>query len=110
MLTKEEAHAIISDIHEEAHSMAYDSWSEADEIGDSDDEEDWGRAEEAREDASYEQAGYFRSEFNGLPQDQQDVIWHYAQEDEDLQEESETCYRQEESEEYVSGIEECQTL
>ena len=106
MLTKEEAHTIISDINEEAHSMAYDSWSEADEIGDSDDEEDWGRAEEAREDASYEQAGYFRSEFNGLPQDQQDVIWHYAQEDEDFQEDFKTWYGEEEFEEYVAGLEE----
>jgi len=106
MLTKDEAHTIISDINEEAHSMAWDSWSEADEIGDSDDEEDWGRAEELREDASFEQAGYFRAEFNALPQDQQDIIWHYAQTDEDFAEDFKTWYGQEEYDEYISGLEE----
>jgi hypothetical protein len=106
MLTKDEAHNIISQLNEDAHAMAYDSWSEADEVGDSDDEEDWGRAEELREDASYEQAGYFRSEFNALPQEEQDAIWHYAQTDEDFEEDFKTWYGQEEYDEYISGLEE----
>lgn len=106
MLTKDEAHSIISQLNDEAHSMAWDSWSEADEISDSDDEEDWGRAEELREDASYEQAGYFRSEFNALPQEQQDAIWQFAQNDEDFEEDFKAWYGQEEYDEYIAGLEE----
>jgi len=105
MMTKEEAHDIISDLNEQAHSMAWDSWVEADELGESDDEEDWGRAEEIREEASYEQAGYFRADFNNLPQDQQDAIWKYAKDDEDFAEDFKAWYGPEEFEEHIEEVE-----
>ena len=105
MITKEEAHNIISNLNDEALSMAWDSWAEADELGESDDEEDWGRAEELREDASYEQSGYFRSEFNALPQDKQDAVWQWAKQDEDFAEDFKAWYGQEEFDEHIAEIE-----
>ena len=104
-ISKDEAYSIISNLNEEAHSMAWDSWVEADELGDSDDEEDWSRAEEIREEASAEQAGYFRSDFNNLPQDQQDDIWQWAKKDEDFAEDFKAWYGQEEFEEHLEELE-----
>lgn len=104
-ISKDEAYSIISNLNEEAHSMAWDSWVEADELGDSDDEEDWGRAEEIREEASAEQAGYFRADFQNLPQEQQDAIWQWAKKNEDFAEDFKTWYGQEEFEEHIEEIE-----
>ena len=105
MLTKEEAYNIISDLNDDAHSMAWDSWEAADELDESEDEEDWGRAEEMREEASEEQAGYFRVDFQNLPQDQQDAIWKYALEDEDFAEDLKAWYGFEEFDEMISELE-----
>ena len=105
MITKEEAYDIISDLNEDAHSATWDTWVEADELGDSDDEEDWTRAEEMREDASYEQAGYFRASFQALPQDQQDAIWKFAKEDPNWAEDFKCWYGFEEFEEHIAEIE-----
>ena len=104
-ISRDEAYSIISNLNEEAHSMAWDSWVEADELGDSDDEEDWGRAEEIREEASAEQAGYFRADFNNLPQDQQDDIWQWAKKDEDFAEDFKAWYGFEEFEEHLEELE-----
>jgi len=105
MISKEEAYDIINDLNEEAHSLAYDSWVEADKLGESDDEEDWSRTEEMREEASYEQAGYFRADFQNLPQEQQDAIWKYAKNDEDFAEDFKAWYGYEEFDEHIAEIE-----
>ena len=104
-MTKDEAYSIISNLNEEAHSAAWDSGVAADELGDSDDEEDWAAAEEMREDASYEQAGYFRSEFQNLKQDEQDAIWGWAMKDEDFAEDMKAWYGQTEFEEHIDELE-----
>ena len=104
-MTKDEAYSIISNLNEEAHSAAWDSWVAADELGDSDDEEDWAAAEEMREEASYEQAGYFRASFNDLKQDQQDAIWKFAKEDPEWAEDFKCWYGDEEFEEHIAEIE-----
>ena len=105
MITKDEAYDIISDLNDDAHSATWDTWVEADELGDSDDEEDWTRAEEMRVDASYEQAGYFRASFHNLPQDQQDAIWKFAKEDPEWAEDFKCWYGDEEFEEHIAEIE-----
>ena len=66
MNTLDETFDLIEALNEEAHGMAWDTWIEADELEDSDDEDDWSKAEGKREEASDEQAGYFRDEFDGL--------------------------------------------
>ena len=104
-MTKDEAYSIISNLNEEAHSAAWDMWVEADELGESDEEEDWAAAEELREEASYEQAGYFRASFNDLKQDQQDAIWQWAKNDEDFAEDFKAWFGQEEFEEHIAEIE-----
>lgn len=105
MITKDEALEIITELNEDAHARAYDTWLEADALGDSDDEEDWARAEEIREDASYEQAGYFRADFHNLPQDEQDSIWQYALEDDDFAEDFKAWYGHEAYEEKLEDTE-----
>ena len=105
MLTKEEAHDIINDLNDQAHQMAWDSWAEADELGDSDEEEDWTSAEELREEASAEQAGYFRADFNNLPQEQQDAIWKFAKDYEDFAEDFKAWFGFEEFEEHIGEVE-----
>ena len=104
-MTKDEAYSIISNLNEEAHSAAWDMWVEADELGESDEEEDWAAAEELREEASYEQAGYFRASFNDLKQDQQDDIWKWAKDDEDFAEDFKAWYGFEEFEEQIAEVE-----
>lgn len=104
-MTKDDAHSIISNLNEEAHSMAWDSWVEADELDESDEEEDWAAAEEMRDEASAEQAGYFRASFNELKQDQQDAIWQWAMKDEDFAEDLKAWYGFEEFEEHIAEIE-----
>lgn len=60
MRTKEEAHNLISDLNDEAHSLAWDTWVRSDNLMNSENEDDWTRAEEVKEQASEEKARYFR--------------------------------------------------
>ena len=60
MRTKKEVYNLISDLNEEAFSRAWDTWEESDRLMDSYNEDDWTRAEEVKEQASEEQARYFR--------------------------------------------------
>jgi len=65
MRTKEEVYDLIFDLNEDAHSEAYDSWVAADEAEDNG--EDMDVVESMREDASIEQAGYFREMLEQYP-------------------------------------------
>ena len=105
MKTLEEAYAIIEGLNEEAHSMAWDTWIEADELADSDDEDDWDLAEGKREEASEEQAGYFRSEFSSISDEDREAIEHWLTADESFKEEFRDWYgRDEFDEEYGEEI------
>lgn len=98
MITIDEAYEIIVGINEEAHERSWDTWSEADDLEDSDDEDDWGKAESMREEASLEQAGYFREGFNDLDEDTQEAILHYVDTDENFKEEFSMWYGSEDFE------------
>ena len=105
MKTLEEAYAIIEGLNEEAHSMAWDTWIEADELADSDDEDDWDLAEGKREEASEEQAGYFRSEFSSMSDEDREAVEHWLTADESFKEEFRDWYgRNEFDEEYGEEI------
>jgi hypothetical protein len=96
MKTLEETYAIIEGLNEEAHGMAWDTWIEADELADSDDEEDWGLAEGKREEASEEQAGYFRSEFSSVSDEDKESIEHWLTADKSFREEFRDWYGRDE--------------
>ena len=71
MRTKEEVYDLIFDLNEDAHNAAWDSWIAADEADD----------EAMREDASIEQAGYFREMLEQYPGLLEEAM-HYAEQDE----------------------------
>jgi len=92
MRTKEEVHDIIHDLNEEAHHQAWDTWEESDRLMESDNEDDWDRAEEVKEEASEEQAGYFREmleQYPGLLEEAK----HYAEQDESFNMDWEAWYQ-----------------
>jgi hypothetical protein len=96
MKTLTEVYDLIETMNEEAHQEAYDSWAAADELMESDDEDDWETAEEMREDASSEQAGYFREAYWDLDKEDQEAIKHWLKEDPDFREEFVVWFGEEE--------------
>jgi len=96
MKTLDEAWAIAEGINEEAHGMAWDTWIEADELQDSDDENDWELAESKREEASDEQAGYFRDEFECLTDEDREAVEHWLAADESFREQFRDWYGRDE--------------
>lgn len=84
MKTLAEIWELVESLNEEAHSDAWDSWVAADELEESDEDENENglTAEDLREDASDEQAGYFRQGYWALSEDDQDAIIHWLKEDE----------------------------
>jgi len=87
MKTLDEVWALIESLNEEAHSDAWDSWIAADEMEDSDEDEDGTTAEQLREEASDEQAGYFRQGYWALDEEDQAAIEHWLKEDESFKDE-----------------------
>ena len=89
MKTLEEIWGLVESLNEEAHSEAWDSWIAADELEDSDAEEDENglTAEELREEASNEQAEYFRQSYWELSDDDREAIIHWLKEDEGFRDE-----------------------
>lgn len=96
MKTLDEAFELIEALNEEAHGMAWDTWIEADELEESDDEDDWSKAEAKREEASDEQAGYFRDEFNGLEDEDRAAVHHWLDADESFREQFRDWYGRDE--------------
>lgn len=96
MITLSEAYDIISSINDKAHHRAWDTWLEADMLTDSDNEEDWETAEEIREQASQEQAEYFREEFDSLDEETKNAIINYVNTEEEFKEEFSMWYGEEE--------------
>lgn len=96
MITLEDAWDLITRMNEDAHDQAWDTWTAAESLADSDEEDDWSAAEEMREDASIEQAGYFRDAYFELDTEEQQALWHWAREDQDFHEQFESWFGEEE--------------
>lgn len=89
----EKAFDLIETLNGTAHDRAWDTWTAADEISDSaEDDEDWSRAEDMREEASEEQASYFREEFSYLSSEEQELIIRCLSLSEDFKEEFKMYY------------------
>ncbi len=104
MKTLQEAWDIIEELNGDAHDRAYDTWEAADELSESSDEDDWETAEVMREEASLEQAGYFRESYDDLDDEERSVIEHWLQKDEDFKEQFAVYFGQEEFEEEFSNL------
>ena len=98
MLTLEETWNIARDLNEDAHGYTWDTWVEADELMESDEEEDWETAEDIKEQASLEQAEHFRDLYYDLSEEEQAAIKHWLKEDEDFRDEFSMWFGEEEFE------------
>ena len=85
-MTLEEAWTLTENLNEEAHQLAWGLWAEADELGDSEEEDNWIAAEEKREEASEEQSQHFRDLYHELSEEDQAGIINWLQQDEDFRE------------------------
>jgi hypothetical protein len=92
MRTLEEAQEIVERLNDDAHNESWDLWIEADGLADSDNEADWDRAEDVREQASVEQAEYFRDFWYELDTDDQELVKYWLDHDEDFREQFATYF------------------
>jgi len=92
MKTLNEVWALAESLNEEAHSDAWDSWIAADEMEESEEDEDGTSAEQLREEASDEQAGYFRDYYWDLNAEDQTAIKHWLKEDESFRDQFSTWF------------------
>ena len=88
-----EVWAIAEALNENAHSAAWNSWEAADEA------EDEEIAEQLREEASNEQAEYFRDDFFCLSAEDQESIQHLVKVDKDFKEQFRDWYGHEQFDE-----------
>ena len=98
-MTVDEAYRIIENLNEEAHSLSWDTWIAADVMEESDFEDSDMTAEEMREDASAEQASYFRENFVDLKEEERLAVEHYIKTDKEFQEQFKDWYGWDEFEE-----------
>ena len=87
MQTLAEVWELIDTLNEQAHTDAWESWVAADEMEASDDEDSEETAEQLREEASNEQAKYFRESYWNLEEEDQAAIKHWLKQDESFQDE-----------------------
>ena len=92
MKTLDEVWSLAESLNEDAHSEAWDSWIAADEMEDSDEEDSDVTAEQLREEASDEQAGYFRDSYWDLSEEDQTAIRHWLKEDESFRDQFSTWF------------------
>ena len=97
--TLDEVYDLIESLNNDAHSDSWDSWIAAD------DEDDYETAEEMREDASDEQAEYFREYFWELSEEDIESVRHWLEKDEDFREQFETWFGRFEFEEEFGSFE-----
>jgi len=90
---------IIQTLNEQAHSESWDSWIAADDYEENEEEDSDVTAESLREEASLEQAEYFRDFYSELSQDDQDAIKYWIRNDESFRDEFSSWYGQDEFEE-----------
>ena len=98
MLTLAETLDIAATINEQAHQETWDTWLEADRLENSDDDEDWARAEDQRELATRQQSEWFRDLYYDLREDQQQSIGHWLEHDPDFREQFTSWFGEEEFE------------
>lgn len=98
MISRDEAYDIIFGINESAHDSSWDTWEAADNLRDSDNEDDWEQAEELGAQASAEQASYFREQFEDLEENIKQAILHYVDIDSDFKSEFVSWYGEDEYE------------
>jgi hypothetical protein len=104
MITLEEAYSIIENLNEDAHTDSWDTWAEADRLEDEGDEDEEVTAEDMREQASQEQAGYFRNYFNNLDPEDKAAVEHWLKNDDSFKEEFSSWYGYDEFEETFDDI------
>ena len=92
MKTLEEVWSLAESLNEEAHSDAWDSWIAADEMEESEEDEDGTSAEQLREEASDEQAGYFRQGYWALSEQDQEAIEYWLKKDESFRDQFSTWF------------------
>lgn len=98
MKSLNEVYEIIQTLNERAHSESWDSWIAADDYEENEDEDEDVTTESLRDEASLEQAEYFRDFYSELSQDDQDAIKHWIRNDESLRDEFSSWYGQDEFE------------
>ncbi len=79
-MTLDQAWDIITDLNDEAYDLAYESWTDADDAAEYDDE----LAEELREQASMEQSSHFSLLFDQLPDEQRNGVMEWREKDADF--------------------------
>ena len=92
MKTLDEVWALAESLNEEAHSDAWDSWIAADEMEESEEDEDGSSAEQLREEASDEQAGYFRQGYWALSEQDREAIEYWLKKDESFRDQFSTWF------------------
>ena len=93
MLTYDETYNLVQGLNEEAHNLAWNTWMQAEEAEHEGDDEE---AEETREQASAEQAGYFRDLYRELDEDQQQAVRYWLEENQDFRDEFSTWFGEDE--------------
>jgi hypothetical protein len=97
MKSLEETTSIVESLNEEAHNDAWDTWVEADELSNNAvDDDDMAEAEDLREQASEEQAGYFRDLVDQLADEDKVSIEHWLKLDIDFRDQFSSWYGSEE--------------
>jgi hypothetical protein len=101
MKSLDAVYEIIQTLNKQAYDESWDSWIAADdyEENEDEDEDEDVTAESLREEASLEQAEYFRNFYSELSQDDQDAIKYWIRKDESLRDEFSSWYGQDEFEE-----------
>jgi hypothetical protein len=103
MKTLEDAWDLIERLNGYAHDEAWNTWVAADELEESADEADWEVAEDMREQASLEQAEYFRDFYYDLDETEQNFIKHWLTNDNDFRDQFVVYFGEEEFENEFNG-------
>ena len=81
MKTLDDTYDLIQSMNERAHSESWDSWIKADEYEESEEDDPDVSVESLREEASLEQAEYFRDFYDELSPEEQDAIKYWIKND-----------------------------
>lgn len=99
MKTRYDTYDLIQSMNEQAHGETRDSWVAADNYEESEEENSDITAESLREEASLEQAEYFRDFYDELSPDDKDAIKYWIKNDKSFRYEFSCWYGQDEFEE-----------
>lgn len=99
MKTRYDTYDLIQSMNDRAHGETRDSWVAADNYEESEEDNSDVTAESLREEASLEQAEYFRDFYDELSPDEQDAIKYWIKNDESFRYEFSCWYGRDEFEE-----------